>query len=363
MPRIENIEMEDLVADSLLADDNIIAVLPHQGNLHPQDTGSDAERGDSVFDNPDDYFAEAISEQEHDRARYGDAAIDALEHQEQGRQPREQETAEQEQPEAAQREQEQPERQEQAQEASQPLTPEAIREGMEGLSTFVAAHQLNQGESAATFPHELCAAFGTTPQASGMNPQEAIDFSSKAVAAGLREFELCGGDFSKLSQMPDELAFASGFQWAKALGYNPQDPKIDLRGIGRVTRQGTLSILQAINAGYAEPEQINAPDQIKWFAGELQKNLGSQRQIPYEMARAFCNAYAKRVAGVVNQLRQNQQATAQPDRQPDRQPRRSGQRVPARFREGVKGSKAPRFQTNQDIFSGNGFQAALTQNL
>jgi hypothetical protein len=384
MPRIEDSLFQQDVENSILDDSNIIATLTHEGNfVRPEDVGSEAEPGESVFDNPSDYFAEELYDQEHNPMVLGDEGLAQKVERETGqrqerRQPwlSEEESATLSLDERLQRrlereEEEQPRERlrservrendpEQQQAEAQPLTPEAIREGLEGLGAFVEANQLNEGTSAATFPHEICAALGTTVEAAEMNPQETVDLSSKTVAAELREFELCKGDVSKIPEMPDELAFASGYQWAKAHGYNPQDPNIDLRGLGRMARQGTLSILYAINAGYGEPEQINVPANIKWFAAELQKNLGSQRQIPYEMARAYCNAYAKRVLGLVEQLRQNQSQGAASQ---SRSRKASGQRIPAGLRDGFRGKKPPRFETNRDIFSGPGFEAGLRQQL
>ncbi len=66
---------QEEIGDSILEGNNIVAVLPHQGNLHPQDVGSDAEHGESQFDNPEDYFAEAFYEQEHDAQKLGDEGL------------------------------------------------------------------------------------------------------------------------------------------------------------------------------------------------------------------------------------------------------------------------------------------------
>ena len=40
-----------------------------------------------------------------------------------------------------------------------------------------------------------------------------------------------------------------------------------------------------------------------------------------------------------------------------------GGRVPARFRDAMKGSKAPQFQSNRDIFSESALEAATSRNL
>src|ERR1700737_2105072 len=79
----------------------------------------EAEHGNSVLDDPTDYFSEAIWEQEHNAAVLGDEVLQQKLAQEQERQPREQETGEQERPE--EREQpEQAEPQEQHRKATEP---------------------------------------------------------------------------------------------------------------------------------------------------------------------------------------------------------------------------------------------------
>jgi hypothetical protein len=75
MADVTQAEYMQQVEDSILDDSNIIAVLPHQGNLHPQDVGSDAEPGESQFDNPEDYYAEDIYAQNHDPQKLGDEGL------------------------------------------------------------------------------------------------------------------------------------------------------------------------------------------------------------------------------------------------------------------------------------------------
>jgi len=49
------------------------------------------------------------------------------------------------------------------------------------------------------------------------------------------------------------------------------------------------------------------------------------------------------------------------------QPRSRGaqrsQRIPAQFRDGIKGSRVPKFKSNTDIFSGSAVEAAMSQKL
>src|SRR5713226_3024333 len=64
------------IEDSLLDDSNIVATLTHEGQfIRPEESPSDAEHGESVFDDPMDYFAEALYEQEHDAQKLGDEGL------------------------------------------------------------------------------------------------------------------------------------------------------------------------------------------------------------------------------------------------------------------------------------------------
>jgi hypothetical protein len=346
------------VADSILDDSNIIATLTHEGNfVRPEEVQSDAEHGESVFDDPEDYFAEAIYAQEHDAQKLGDAGLAQKIEREQGEQP---ETREQPAERLRSERQESEQTEQQTQEQSQPLTREVIQESMAGLDNFIQENQLNAG-AAAAFPHELCSALGTTPDAAGINPQGVIDFSAKSVVAGLREIELSGGDFSRIQPMPDSLAMEVGFDACKMLGYDPRGDGVNPNGVAQTARFATLNILKTIHeTGFTDPEKINSREAVEYFGNELYKNLGHKGAMPPAVARQFGDAWTNRVLSIIGQLRQTQ---AQRTESQPRSRRVSGPRIPAGLRDAVRGSKAPRFISNQDIFSGPGFQDALRQQL
>src|SRR5258708_27852721 len=81
MPKLGDEVFQDEVADSLLSDDNIIAVLPHLGNsgASPEQLGSDAEDGDSQFADGGAMLEEQIEEDDPQGVgmaavlKYGDA--------------------------------------------------------------------------------------------------------------------------------------------------------------------------------------------------------------------------------------------------------------------------------------------------
>src|ERR1700694_3368602 len=188
MPRIENIEFEDMVADSLLADDNIIAVLPHQGSSPSQDTGSDAEHGESVFDNPEDYFSETLYEQEHNAAVLGDEGLrqkllkEGQQVEEQPEELTEEErlTSSPEERGVQRLEQLEAQRaktggeqanQAQEQEQAQAPTAESVQQGIAALDATVQEHGLNDPASAKGFADEFCSALGTDVYRAGVDVQ------------------------------------------------------------------------------------------------------------------------------------------------------------------------------------------------
>lgn len=362
---------QDAVMDSLLDDSNVIAVLPHEGAWQGE---TQAEEGDSQFTDAMQLFDEVLYAQEHDAAKLGDFEL-------QRKLEREQESGQEERPKLSQEQeealshnelertatalesgQEEPEAREEEQPAAaqaQPLTAEEIRQSMAGLDAFVQENQLNAG-AAAAFPHELCSALGTTPEAAAIDAQGVIDFSAKSVVAGLREIELCGGDFSQIQPMPDSLAMEVGFDACKLLGYDPRGDGVNPGGVAQVARFATLNILKTIHeTGFTDPEKINSREAVQVFGNELFKHLGHKGEMPATVARQFGDAWTRRVLSIVGQLRENQErAASQPKSR-----KASGPRVPAWAREAVRGSKAPKFDSNQDIFSGRGFESALRQTL
>src|SRR6202040_1394001 len=87
---------QDEIADSLL-DAPIVATLTHEGNFLRPEEVSDAEHGDSIFDDPLDYYAEAIYDQQHNAAVLGDAGLESkLRHEQENGEERPGLTAEQE---------------------------------------------------------------------------------------------------------------------------------------------------------------------------------------------------------------------------------------------------------------------------
>jgi hypothetical protein len=353
MPRIEDSVFQDEVATSLLG--------PEQPEQQEETQSEYAVSGG-------DLLREAVADQANDVLHYGDKI-----QQDWHQQPSEENSATLSFDERLRRQLEREEDappqerlrserlQENEQVESQPLTPEIIRESMAGLDTFVQENQLNRGEAAAIFPHELCASLGTTPEAAGIDAQGVIDFSAKSVVSGLRELELCGGDFSRIQPMPDSWAMEVGFDACKMLGYDPRGDGVNPGGVAQTIRHATLNTLKAIaETGYTDAERINSREAVEFFGNELFRNLGHQGAMPPAFARALGDTWTKFLVNVIGQLRQNQaqSAASQP-----RSRKASGQRIPSGLRDGFRGKKPPRFETNRDIFSGPGFEAGLRQQL
>src|SRR6266481_2457051 len=150
MPKLGTEEMQNAGEDSILGDDsNIIATMTHEGQfIRPEDSPSDAEHGESVFDDPIDYFADALYEQEHDAQKLGDEGLQRkLE-------------AEGEQAETGQNQAEQAERQPRAErqtqheaEAEQPaeVTAQSVQEWAERTEATIEQHGLNDPATAKGF--------------------------------------------------------------------------------------------------------------------------------------------------------------------------------------------------------------------
>src|SRR6266566_3454856 len=162
---ISNAEMQDTIANSLL------------GEEQPQEQAE--EQPQSEYSKPGDVLAdEEIADADPEglgtaaRLKYGDAVVEErLE--KHGRQRPERMDFTPEEKSVTSREERIERRldsQEQApQQQEQPLTIETFQAAVADVDAFVKDSQLNEIPSAAVFPHELAGAFGTTPEAAGLD--------------------------------------------------------------------------------------------------------------------------------------------------------------------------------------------------
>src|ERR1700687_2357200 len=372
MSDITDSVFQQQVADSLLEDSNIIAVLPHQGNLHPQDTGSDAERGDTVFDNPDDYFSDVLYDQQHNAAVLGDEGLRQKLVKE-GRQVEEQaeEISEEERltssPEErgvqrleqleAQRAQaggeqaNQPQEQEQTEQAQAPAA-ESVQQGIAALEATVEQHQLDDPQTAKTFSEEFCSALGTDIYRAGIDVQALGSTVAKTALSALQVYEAAQGNIESLPPITGESARAFSYDLLKGLGIDPRTVDVDQQLLSQTVLGGVLNFydtFQKYGGSVTDLAKLNDPQAAEMFLGNFMRALGSDqpvsRQTAIKVADALGN-YLLGFIGKINTANQRQEEARQGQGSRSNSGRGRGQRVPKRFQEGVKGARAPRFQTN-----------------
>jgi hypothetical protein len=368
-PRLENALNEDVVADSLLDDSNIVAVMTHEGQfVRPEDSPSDAEHGESVFDNPQDYFAEALYDQEHDAAKLGDAGLaeklarEGQAEPEQTDQPKERLRSER-----APQESEQPE-QEQAKPA-QELTPEQYREGIERTDAAIEEFALN--DDAHKFAAECApflggAALENAPLLASLTSRATIgarDALLRAYESGV--IDPAGDmDFAKIAPVGPQAARECSRAFAEICGVNWQmNPPANEMQLANTLHLGLANLLHAhVKAGGStNPQELNEKQACVWFAEALQKGLtGKENPVSEEKAVEFVNNLTGRVLGIIGKIKAGEQARQAQGPRPNSG---RGQRIPRGLAAGIRGSKAPKMSSNQDIFPDSIVAAATTQRL
>lgn len=327
------------VADSIL-DAPIVATLSHEGNFIEAAEGfSDAPEGESQFENPEDYLAQAVFDQEHDAQKLGDDGLRAK---------LEREGIEPEQREAA------PER-EQAQEGQeQPhtATPAEIQAGIEQLDNVVKEYGLNEPADAREFASDFCGAFGSDIFKAGVDVESLGGVMSKTALSALNVYRATGGDLSKIGEIPEQSAQAFAHDLLKGMGVDPRSINVDAMLLARTTLGGMVNFLRTYDAyggKVTDLAKLNDPRQAEFYLQNFVKAFGQDGPVNREAAVRFADACAKQLLRVVGKI---SQVNAQRAQEQQRQPRSRGPRVPAGLRDGVRGSKAPRWKTNQDIFDG-----------
>ena len=133
--------------------------------------------------------------------------------------------------------------------------------------------------------------------------------------------------------------------------------------LARTTLGGLINFVNTFN-GYGgkvtDLAKLNYPEQAEFYMQNFMKALGVEGQVNRGAALKFADACGRQMLRVMGRISQVQ---AQRNAAPQKQTRARGQRIPAGMRDGIRGSKAPRFKSNQDIFSGAAVEAALSQKL
>jgi hypothetical protein len=380
-------EFQQKVADSLLDDSNIIAVLPHLGNTPTagEQIGTNAEHGESQFDNPEDYFAEALYDQEHDAQKLGDAGLRRLlekEGQQFEEEPEElseeeelvlsqeerilrrMEREEQREPVETQELRRQPE-QRQPEQTQTPATPEQVERAVQALDNVVRENGLNDSKSANEFATALCESFGTDLYKAGVNVEALGSTMAKASLSAMQVYEAAQGDLSRIPAIPEASAKAFSYDLLRGLGIDPRAVPVDENLLANTVMQGALSFLhtyQSYGGRVTDFAKLNDGALSEQFFGNFLRAFGIKGAVDRTSAIKFADAggqYLLNMIGKINTI--NARNAEAQQRQPRGKSR--GGRVPARFRDAVKGSKAPQFQSNRDIFSESTLQAATSRNL
>jgi hypothetical protein len=341
--RIEDAVMQDEIANSLLG--------PEAEQQAPEQEQSEfASHGD-------DLLSEAIAEQEENTFRYGDEGMEARRAERpetEVQQPRERLRSERAPQENEQREQEE----------QRAPTPEEVQQGVELLDNTVKEYGLNEPADARTFADDFTAAFGSDIYKAGVDVGALGGVMSKTALSALLVYDATGGDLSKMGEIPPQNAQAFAHDFLKGMGVDPRSMNVDASLLARTTLGGMINFINTFNnygGKVTDLAKLNDPQQAEFYMQNFMKALGVEGPVNRAAAIKFADACAKqmlRVMGKVSQVNGQRNEQRQPRSRGQR-----GQRIPAKFREGIKGSRVPAFRSNSDIFSGEAVAAAMSQKL
>jgi hypothetical protein len=340
--RIEDAAFQEEIANSLLGDESQPAAQPEAEQSQYAVAG-------------DDLLNEAIAEQESSPFNFNEERAERVSHlrrepeaetqqpQERLRSERSQESEQQEHPHAP--------------------TPEEIQAGVEKLDSAVKEFALNEPADARAFADEFTAAFGTDVYKAGVDVGALGGVMAKTALSAFQIYEVTKGDLSKMGAIPEQNAQAFAFDFLKGMGVDPRSMPVDSSLLARTVLGGAVNFIKTCeNYGWKTTDlsKLNDPEAAQFYAQNFLKALGIEQQVNRETAIKFADAFGKQMLRVWGKLSeaQAQRAAAQPRTKGQR-----GQRVPARFREGIKGSRVPTFKSNSDIFSGEAVEAAMSQKL
>lgn len=351
-------EIEDSILEA-----PIVAQIPHVGGEWRQAPGEEqAEHGESVFDDPSDYFAEAVYKQEHNAAVLGDEGLqrklDQEQEQGQGLRGSMQERLRSERPEAMER----PEtggnqaEQGQTQEQAQPATVEEASAAIEALAGAASKLGLNTQQNREEYASEFCAALGTDPHQAKINIDAMADLRYMTAVSSLGAYEACGGDPNKVPPIDPLMAQEYHHRFFTSWNLDPwKFSQVDPMLLATTARRWDMNIIDTwYRMGKTlDLARLTAKETAMQGLREFYELFGIQREPDEDTARAVAYAYTKPqlYALVACEQWKTQQAASQA------QGRRSGgrghgQRVPAGMRDGIRGSKVQTFSSNRDIFSG-----------
>lgn len=363
---------QEEIGDSIL-ESPLVAQFTHEGNFGHVPRPEYSEGQESVFDDAAESIYEGIEDRKDDadlfhiiarREEEQNAEDTELERQEklvlspeerivrrmdrEEREPRETQETQQEPP------QQQP---------AQALTPEAVEAGIQRLDAIVREHGLNDAASANEFATAFCESFGTDLYKSGINVEALGSVMAKASLSALRVYEASGGDPARVPAMPDASAKAFTHDIMRGLGIDPRAVPVDEQLLANTVMRASLNFLDTYNrygGKVSDLAKLNDAGAAEMFLGNFLKAFGVNGPVDRASALKFADASGKYLLSMRDKVLA-WYAAEQAKQQPRGKSR--GQRVPARFREGLKGCKAPVFESNRDVFSPAVIEAATSRNL
>jgi hypothetical protein len=348
MPRIEDSLFQDEVANSLLGDEA-------QQQAPEQEPSEYAVHGDDLLN-------EAIVEQAEDPIRWDSEhreRVERLRSEREDREPREPQT--QEQPEREERQAAQPQEHAQTQQMAEP-SPAQIREAIQQLDAVSEQFQLNEGSR--EFVSALEPLLGPEVYKNEAEISNAVSrYTIGAREDVLRQINSKGYfDANEASPLSQGMVREGARAVASFFGINPQlTPLHDERRVAEFMRLGLANFANTWGQsnGKTPVSELNDGDLAVWIVQNIAHGLtGTTEPVNRKWAIDFVNAITDRESKLLPKIRQGLEGGS-----PQKQPRARGQRIPAQFREGIRGSKVPKFRSNVDIFSGEAVEAAMSQKL
>src|SRR6266478_1855540 len=332
------------VADSLLGD-NIIAVLPQLGNSGAslEQLGSDAEEGESQFSDGLALIQQQIEEDNSGGVgmaailKHGDAWVERKIAERGEQEPREQRQARSERL-VYRGKDERPEVDQKAaqQEIAEPSA-EQVREAIQQLDAAGERFQLN--EDSREFADKMAPLLG--PEIYKNEALLSNTVSRYTIAA--RDAVLAtNGDLSKLPPLSPAMANEASRAVAMLFGMNPQEnPVYDEMHVANTMRFAIANLINTHvqSGGETDVTKLNHRDMAVLVVQNLVKGLtGEDAPVNPQWAIQFVNSVAGRVLPLLPKIKQGLEgATQQPRAKGHR-----GQRIPAQFRDGIKGSRVPK---------------------
>ena len=338
MPRIENAGMESDIADSLLGPET-------EQQESPAEAVSEYHvPGVSLLD-------EYIAESQDNRFRDGDEQHERL----RSERP-EVETGEEQAHQGRQQPQTQREAPEQQQGAPE-ATPIELAATIQELDTRMEQYGLSEPADTSKFGTELASAFGADVHRDGWDVGLLNNTVARIALSDGPQIMAAEGDFNRLPPISPLAQHQIASDVITSFGRDPRlQPAYDERLLANTIRFAVANILYTHEkTGERDPAKGNDAQMAVWFLDALHMGMfGTEKpgsvsdRIWKEMACQVADTLWTRLLGMDGKVREWNERNAAAQNQGRRAGvgRGRGQRIPAQFREGIKGSKAPRFKTN-----------------